>query len=52
MVNELATNAFKYAFPDDRAGTITVRFRNKGARELELIVEDDGKGCPEGAKEG
>ena len=52
MVNELATNAFKYAFPDDRPGTITVRFRNKGARELELIVEDDGKGCPEGAKEG
>jgi two-component sensor histidine kinase len=52
MVNELTTNAFKYAFPDDRAGTITVRFRNKGVRELELIVEDDGKGCPEGAKEG
>jgi two-component sensor histidine kinase len=52
MVNELATNAFKYAFPDDRAGTITVRLRNKGGRELELIVEDDGKGCPEGAKEG
>jgi two-component sensor histidine kinase len=52
MVNELATNAFKYAFPDDQAGTITVRFRNKSARELELIVEDDGKGCPEGAKEG
>ena len=52
MVNELATNAFKYAFPDDQAGTVTVRFRNKSARELELIVEDDGKGCPEGAKEG
>jgi len=52
IVNELVTNAFKYAFPDDRAGTITVRFRNKSARELELIVEDDGKGCPQGAKEG
>jgi two-component sensor histidine kinase len=52
MVNELATNAFKYAFPDDRAGTITVRFRNKSARELALIVEDNGKGCPQGAKEG
>jgi len=38
MVNELATNAFKYAFPDDQAGTITVRFRNKSARQLELIV--------------
>lgn len=52
MVNELATNAFKYAFPDDRAGTITVRFRNRSARELELVVEDNGKGCPHGAKEG
>lgn len=52
MVNELATNAFKYAFPDDRAGTITVRFRNRSARELELVVEDNGKGCPQGAKEG
>ena len=52
MVNEFATNAFKYAFPDDRAGTITVRFRNRSDRELELVVEDNGKGCPEGAKEG
>jgi two-component sensor histidine kinase len=52
MVNELATNAFKYAFPDDRAGTITVRFRNRSDRELELVVEDNGKGCPQGAKEG
>jgi two-component sensor histidine kinase len=52
MVNELATNAFKYAFPDDRAGTITVRFRNRSDRELELVVEDNGKGCPEGATEG
>ena len=52
MVNELATNAFKYAFPDDRAGTITVRFGNRTDRELELVVEDNGKGCPQGAKEG
>ena len=52
MVNELATNAFKYAFPDDRAGTFTVRFGNRTDRELELVVEDNGKGCPQGAKEG
>jgi two-component sensor histidine kinase len=51
-VNELVTNAFKYAFPDERAGTVNVILRRVNDGKLELTVEDNGKGCPEGAKEG
>jgi two-component sensor histidine kinase len=51
-VYELVTNAFKYAFPDERGGTVTVRLDALSESELELVVEDDGKGCPEDAKEG
>jgi two-component sensor histidine kinase len=52
IVNELVTNAFKYAFPDDRGGTVNVMLHDKDASELELVVEDNGKGCPEDVKEG
>jgi two-component sensor histidine kinase len=52
IVNELVTNAFKYAFPDERGGTVAVRLDALSESELELVVEDDGKGCPEDAKEG
>jgi two-component sensor histidine kinase len=51
IVNELITNAFKYAFPDDRGGTINVVLRRESDGKLEF-VEDNGKGCPEDAKEG
>lgn len=44
IVNELATNAFKYAFPD-RGGTVKVSL-SRQPFSLELIVEDDGVGCP------
>jgi two-component sensor histidine kinase len=44
MVNELLTNAFKHAFPNDRAGFVSVRFRYGSG--LELAVEDNGVGCP------
>ena len=52
IVNELVTNAFKYAFPDERGGTVNVILRRVNDGKLELAVEDNGKGCPEGAKEG
>jgi two-component sensor histidine kinase len=51
IVNELVTNAFKHAFPGDRAGAVTVSLQPTNPKELTLIVEDDGTGCPPNAEE-
>ena len=45
LANELVTNAFKYAFPDDRGGTIRVILKRVDATWAELRVIDDGVGC-------
>jgi two-component sensor histidine kinase len=39
-------------FPDERGGMVNVVLRQVGHGKLELLVEDNGKGCPEDAKEG
>ena len=44
IVNELVTNALKYAFPDDRAGTIQIGFETLAQGEAILTVRDDGIG--------
>jgi len=46
IINELLTNAFKYAFPDGRKGSISVEMRSTGNGRLEVIVRDDGIGLP------
>ncbi|MFA6508327.1 MAG: sensor histidine kinase [Treponemataceae bacterium] len=46
IINELATNALKHAFPGNRDGKILVRF-GCDADQLELVVADDGVGMPE-----
>jgi two-component sensor histidine kinase len=43
IVNELVTNAFKYAFPDDRAGAVTISL-GRNAQGVELRVADNGVG--------
>lgn len=43
IVNELITNAYKYAFPDEKAGAIMVTFRKKDGG-CELVVADNGIG--------
>ena len=48
IVNELLSNALKYAFPGERAGRIVVTLRPDKARKHELSVCDDGVGLPEG----
>jgi len=42
-VNEALTNCAKYAFPDDRSGTITLSLTGNKA-SWRLIVQDDGVG--------
>ena len=44
IVNELVTNAVKYAFPGDPKGTISVTLK-RFAGELRLTVADDGQGA-------
>lgn len=44
IVNELVTNAVKYAFPDGRRGTIQVSLRERPGGERLLEVKDDGRG--------
>jgi len=47
MINELVSNAFKYAFPDRRDGEIRVVFSEDRDRMLRLAVSDNGIGFPE-----
>lgn len=47
ILNELITNAFKYAFPDDNFGTLLIELVKVNSKEVELVVEDNGHGLPE-----
>ena len=46
IFNEILTNAFKHAFPRERAGKIDVAFHRDGSDNLVLRVSDDGVGLP------
>jgi PAS domain S-box-containing protein len=48
ILNELMTNALKYAFPDGRNGTIWVELHGTPEHMLNLRVADDGVGIPVG----
>lgn len=49
IIHELILNSFKYAFPEERKGTIEIRLW-KTEKTLHLEVKDDGVGLPEGMK--
>ena len=45
IMNELITNAFKYAFQGIESGELQISLKNKSDHLL-LIVKDNGKGMP------
>ncbi len=44
IVNELLTNALKYAFPDGRTGKLRIKLEKNAAGNLHLEVADNGVG--------
>ncbi len=48
ILNELLSNALRHAFPGDRPGLIRIRLRRRPTGAVELRIEDDGVGLPEG----
>src|SRR3989338_8413270 len=47
IVNELVSNAVKYAFPDRRRGEVRIAIHTLSDNEIELIVSDNGIGMQE-----
>ncbi|MFC1769540.1 sensor histidine kinase [Nitrospirota bacterium] len=47
IVNELMTNAFKYAFPEGQKGEVFVGVQSNEDNLISLVVRDNGVGLPE-----
>jgi len=47
IINELVSNALKYAFPGEREGEIRIIMRTFGKGRIELTVSDNGIGISE-----
>jgi PAS domain S-box-containing protein len=52
IVNELVTNALKYAFPNHTEGTIGISLHRVDDGSIEIVVEDDGVGFDENIDRG
>jgi two-component sensor histidine kinase len=46
IINELVSNALKYAFPNERGGEVEIRLEVTPDRIAVLSVRDDGIGLP------
>ena len=46
IINELVSNALKYAFPDGSKGTLSISLKEK-EKNYELVIKDSGMGIPE-----
>jgi PAS domain S-box-containing protein len=47
IINELITNCFKYAFPEDMSGEVNINFTKEG-KTYKLTIRDNGIGLPAG----
>ncbi|MCG8618194.1 MAG: HAMP domain-containing protein, partial [Desulfobacterales bacterium] len=47
IVNELVTNALKYAFPENQPGIITIELTKASETQVRLLVSDNGVGIRE-----
>ncbi|HLG33839.1 MAG TPA: histidine kinase dimerization/phosphoacceptor domain -containing protein [Bacteroidia bacterium] len=47
LINEIVSNSLKYAFPDGQEGEIIIRLKISGENEINISVQDNGKGIPE-----
>ena len=47
IVNELVSNAFKHAFPNERKGTIWISLYYENDEQINLVVQDNGVGFPQ-----
>lgn len=52
IINELVSNAYKYAFDKDASGNINISIKPKSGSDYELEIRDDGKGLPADAEKG
>ncbi len=50
IVNECVTNAIKYAYEEEKGGTIAIALEQREDGRYRLSVEDQGKGFAEGVK--
>ena len=48
ILNELISNALKHAFPDGRKGVLRIGLKRRASGVVEIRVEDNGIGLPEG----
>ena len=47
ILNELLSNAFKYAFPQNRTGAVHIALHADTAQQAALVVRDNGIGFPD-----
>ena len=50
IINELISNSFKHAFPDNNSGEISISLINHNKKEFSLIVADNGIGMDQSVK--
>jgi two-component sensor histidine kinase len=52
MLNELISNALKYAFPENRQGIIKISAQSVKDTHIRLIIQDNGVGMADHKKAG